>query len=257
MPFVEINGLTIPITGEPQMTDASKLRSSRTANNGLWLERLYYKRSWSMVTPLLDLDYAEALVYMLQGQGHHWSFNSDLYSDKGLTNVSGSWARASAAGKFGADYVIASTDIEIDFGAAYGQNWSVGVWELVGGTWEHHLKRSDGTTWEDGVEGTYAWAGNIDLDITGLLTLANGSYDDLVVTPYEVSDEVATGWPMSDPWGSNPYLRFRGDIYDRKTSSSSTMVEVGCTDVTLSHTMVGAAGRTSMKASVSFTIQER
>ena len=37
--------------------------------------------------------------------------------------------------------------------------------------------------WEDGVEGTYAWAGNIDIDITGLLTLANGSYDDLGLCP--------------------------------------------------------------------------
>ena len=51
---------------------------------------------------------------------------------------------------------------------------------------------------------------------------------------------MATGWLMSDPGGSSPYLRFRGDIYDRKTSSSSTIVEVGVPDVTLSHTMMVA-----------------
>ena len=39
-------------------------------------------------------------------------------------------------------------------------------------------------------------------------------------------------------WGSSPYLRFRGDIYDQRQAQSSTIVEVGCTDVTLSHTMV-------------------
>ena len=68
--------------------------------------------------------------------------------------MSGSWAQASSAGKFGADYVVASTDIEIDFGAYVAKTGASVVGSLSGGTWEHHLKRSDGTTWEDGVEGT-------------------------------------------------------------------------------------------------------
>ena len=63
MAFVEINEARHP---DRQRTPDDRRQQDQKLAHGQQravARRLYYKRSWSMVTPLLDLDYAEALVY--------------------------------------------------------------------------------------------------------------------------------------------------------------------------------------------------
>lgn len=257
MTFLALNDYELPVESIEQM-DMSKNNSGRSANHFGWSERIFVKNAWRVTTNLMTLDAAQSLVSMLKGRGHYWSFNSDLYSTKGLTDDgSGSWALVGSGAKFGSDCVEVDSSIIIALPATYENQWTVGIWtDLGAGAWQHRLQNSLGDQWQDGVKGTYAgWDYSPTLSDFGIPV---GVYDDLVILPYAISVELGNSWPLTSPWGPNPYLRASGDWHIDRPLAGADYTLVYCPDSPdLTHVQVGAISRSTYMAQVSFTIEEQ
>ena len=89
MPFLTINGLTIPISQGGQM-NSRKIGGVGRSIGGTYLEAVRaVKRQWQFrTTPMAQQD-AVALIGLLNGQGAHFSFDADAVADNGLTPASG------------------------------------------------------------------------------------------------------------------------------------------------------------------------
>jgi hypothetical protein len=110
MPFLQINGITVPVAewsrsqrpiGDSGRAFSGQQRSTRRA----------LKRSWRITTTPLTRVTAEALLALLQGQGDAWAFDSDLYSAKGNAMSSGTGIAVSAIqSKYGASSLALTGD---------------------------------------------------------------------------------------------------------------------------------------------------
>lgn len=256
MTFLQLNDWPIPCERIEQ-TDSSRDSSAVSVNGYFWSERIFNTRSWQVTTTLISLDDAEALFGLLTGRGHHWSFNSDLYSDKGLTdNGAGSWALVGSGAKFGSDCVEIDAGVTIALPSTYENQWTIGLWtDLGAGTWQHRLQTSDGDQWQDGVKGTFA--GWDYAPTASSFTIPVGVYDDLVILPYAASTDMGNNWPLTSPFGDIPYMRLEGDFSVVRPLAGASYTTVACEgSPSVSHVQVGASTRATYKAQVSFNLRE-
>ncbi len=83
--FLAINGWECPVRPAPQASRKGK-EFGRSHNNSLRSQvKGSQKRSWKLQTIFLPLEEADAWIGLLEGQGHVWPFNGDLYSSRGLS----------------------------------------------------------------------------------------------------------------------------------------------------------------------------
>ncbi len=84
MTYLKLNNITIPVAKggevEPQEIGSKK----RAFDGTLSADRRDIKRMWKYETKPLTASLARTLRGLVMGEGHYWSYNSDLYSDKGL-----------------------------------------------------------------------------------------------------------------------------------------------------------------------------
>lgn len=221
----KINIGSIVATAEEPKGERREVGDTAQSTNGaLRLTRQALKRNLVLRTVPLTIATAYAWECLLTGEGEVWSFDSSLYGSKGTgpsANV-GCTAPASSP-KYGAGRlsVPATTgSISYPFASSYGStaDWTVLVWRSTNGgsSWTHHVIRSDGSKWVNGVTSVAAttW-----LSVSsGTATIANttGSaveYDDLVVLPFAVPD----AWP-ADVYAAGaafpplPYIDITGDL---------------------------------------------
>jgi len=84
MAFLNLNGWQIPIRKGGQRQPVIIGERARSFN-GTWnVDRRELFDKWMFETTELRADDAEALVGLLQGRGHSWPYDADLYSGKGL-----------------------------------------------------------------------------------------------------------------------------------------------------------------------------
>ena len=215
MPYATINGITLPVaTGNGERSDDSLATQPRTASGGFTNEIRARRSKYAFTTGLLTLDEASTWELLLRGLGHRWSFDADLYSSKSLlftTDVNATIVTAHP--KFGAGNLqIVTTPVSYwDLDTPDG--WTVGVWYYNGGTWQHRLHTSNGTQWQDGVQGSYAWSL---APSVGIFSLDTGEWDDLVFLPFAITDAMGDAWPLADTFSALPTLTLDGDcVYNR------------------------------------------
>lgn len=196
----------------------------------------------SIPLPASDAFAWESLV---AGEGHHFSFDTSLYSSKGLGFASASGVtQVAGTPKFGTGVMrVGATTGTITYNAAANGYtavgiWTVMVWRYESSVWHHYVVTQTGHKWLDGVraDGTSTtW-----LSVSNAaVTIANTSgsaqdYDDLVVFPFNVLDS----WPplvfasaaVNGAYGDCPFLMVSGstvpEIAQRKMSGKAAVADV-------------------------------
>ena len=227
MAFLTINGWEVPVKidslqEEPERIGPRKRAidlTLRTSTRGI-------KRTWKFETPPLRPDVAAALVGLLQGRGHYWSFDEDLYSSKGLGPVAGYNAtQSTTGGKYGGKVDVTS----LSYAAGLPAKWTILVARRSGTVWENYAVRSDGAKWLNGVRNdalstTWLSVANGVLTLTGSPT----SYDELIVLPYlAVEAQIQAFHTRAAPFSSLPRLILSGNMLGNDT----VLVEGDVTDV--------------------------
>lgn len=229
MAFLTINGIDVEVAASspPAATSEEVGERVRAFDGTLRVSRHAIKLSYEFTTPPMSRADATALRRLLMGEGHAWSFDSTLYSSKGLggSSVTNAGQQASGSSKFGAGRLqVGATTGTITFAASLGSTWSVGLWRSTDGTtYTHYLVRSDGAKWVDGTRSdatATTW-----LSVSGgSLTIANTTgtavyYDDLVALPFLTAD---TWGPMlgvaTSAFSALPSLSVTGDMVEGTTT---------------------------------------
>lgn len=236
MPFLTVNGLTLSVADGSAKESFEEIGDTSRAFDGtLRRSRLTRKRILSVDTaPMLATD-AYAWEQLLAGEGHTWSFNTSLYSSKGLgPNASTGLTVNATAPQFGAGMMrvaAAGTPNTAVFATGLGSVWTVAVWvSVAAGPWGHFVVRSDGAKWVNGVRND--GAATAFLVVSGSVTLSGHTtdtvdYDDLVVLPYAVPDAWPETWGVAtSAFSALPALTLGGDVVPEGTRTVMGSVEV-------------------------------
>lgn len=202
--FLTINEFAFPVADGNASADDTVIGDEGRAFPGTAIsDSRDFKDEWSLQTPLVSVSEIDAHVALIQGRGHHWSFDSATdwhFSSKGLNVDSETGAThmtAAPAPKFGEGWIqlAAATQIEWQGGTRFTDQWTLMVWKHNGASWESFIKLDDGTVYTDGILGGAALF--LDIDSTGGIQLgdpaAGGTqdFDDLVALPYRITPSMA------------------------------------------------------------------
>lgn len=195
MPFMTLNGVTVPaalnatnrraseVIGEEARGHTGTDIGSVQTRKGVWHSKL---------TPQVAAT-ARAFRALVEGEGHVWSFDSNLYSSKGLGPSLSTGCAVGAGGKYG-------SRVKVDGGKRLGYtisgsatDYTLLYWKKAqnGGAWEHFINRS-GTIYRNGVaDGSVA------------LTSYDGSTLYLISPGYNWAADkiwIANDTPTPDDW---------------------------------------------------------
>tara|TARA_Y100000310_G_scaffold292510_1_gene321303 strand:+ start:754 stop:1512 length:759 start_codon:yes stop_codon:yes gene_type:complete len=225
MAFLEFMGYTVEIADGEAVESQIEFGDTHRSFNGTLLQtRRAIKREWELLTaPYIQAE-ATAIRKLLQGYGHHWSFDVNMYSSKGLNEKSGT-ATTPSGGKFN-DKLDVTADVQ--FATELTDDWTALLYRYDGADWVYYAVTSEGDEWEDGVKGSYdtSWMsvdgdGDLQLDISG----AN-DYDDVVAFPFLAPDQMIEdfhGETVAFP--DLPQLRIGGDIIPESTLTVACSVD--------------------------------
>lgn len=220
--------------GAPEEIGGANVRSY---GGSLMSSRRALKRSYTAESPLMSEADALAWQSLLMGEGHHFSFDSGLYSSKGLGPDAGYTAsQNTSASKFGAGQLsVDDTDGEITYAAQLGSVWTLMFYRFESAAWVHYVITSAGSKWVDGVQDDMATTTWISVS-SGSVTITNATgsavlYDDLVAVPYLF----LSAWPAlrsaaTAAWGATPSLAATGELI--KGGSATVRAQLGDTKIT-------------------------
>jgi hypothetical protein len=227
MPFLALNGIEIDALNDTFTETPREIGSTEPAFDGtLRRTRIARKRDVRFDTPWMLQSEARAWEGLIVGEGHSWSFDSHLYSSKGLgPNAGYAASQVTAAAKYGTGYLsVNATTGTITYAASLGSNWTIAYWMQVGGNWFHYVRTSAGDKWENGVQNNgLALKGTV---TSGSLVITNtdGSaalFDDVVALPFVVpSAWVASLYAATVAFSSLPKLDMTGDCLSETTTRS-------------------------------------
>ena len=199
MAFLTINGYDVPIANGQASLNYQKLgrqsRSYQGVLSGTYRARV---REWTLQTDIMDEANIEALVGLIDGTGHTWTFDNDLFSSKGLGPNSGYSVTVSTTGGKVGGFMTVATTTNIGWNT-FGVNvpYTVMVWKKdLGGNWQHYAINTTGDQFKNGASHTPVAGDNIThwfAYSAGSITLVgkeidgtNGAahYDELVAVPY-------------------------------------------------------------------------
>jgi hypothetical protein len=235
MSFCRINGIVLPVmlneaNEEPLLVEDAV----RMEDASLFVDRRAEKGKWTVSMSPQFAAYAAAFRKLLHGDGHYWSFDTSLYSSKGLgpSATAGSFAIGSTAPPpwLGAGRLRVQDTGFVRFTALSATSpWTASFARDVGNNvWIHYIINSAGQKWVDGVRNDAAsttffsvTAGVVELTSDlGDLT----SWDELIVYPFAFP----TDWPpqlyaFQNPASGNKQvgalrqLKLDGDVVDDAT----------------------------------------
>jgi len=148
--------------------------------------------SSSLEAVALGADDADMLANLIDIGGHHFPFDIDAHAESGLgpdTAAAGNWSivpATLAAGVHGNGYLNVFGSIVWD--PSLPTTWTVMAWRNVTGTAEHITVTSSGRKFSNGVRNDALVTTEL-LVSNGAVALTAGNYDDLVILPYELTDE--------------------------------------------------------------------
>lgn len=219
MAFARINGVVIDaLQGTVSSERKSLNRTERNWSGRPRRDEASIVRAWEMTACLQTASEADGLEGLLEGRGHHFSFDSDAFSDDGLgpdTPASGNYTIETDGNQvFGLGYLDITTSVVWD--TRIRGDWVVMYWRNVGLLSQQHIVvTSDSRKFVDGVRSDAT--ATTELTVSDAVALTAGSYDDLVVLPYLLPDDFITemyDWMSGEnnPFSSLPQLVLDGDI---------------------------------------------
>lgn len=225
MAWLKVNGIDVaPIVmaGNPPKGERRDIGEQAVAASGaMRTTRQVRKRDISFDTvPLSGAD-AHAWEALLAGEGHVWSFDTSLYSSKGLApSTLGSVVLSSE------QYVFGGKSAKIDNVAAntvFTSVWTYAAtvafrYAVSPAAFTHYVIRSDGAKWVNGTRNDAASTPFLTLQSTGFTFVGSGTekrfWDDVVAFPFLMP----TSWPAQlwsapiDAYPNTPYLTVYGDM---------------------------------------------
>lgn len=254
MKFLTINGHEISIQ---QKSPSNSPESGKIVERGpfgqlMGTRSFAEKNVLELKTTTLTPSEAKAIIGLVRGYGHSFSFDSDIYSDgKGLSPSD--WSNVSlvaSGGKFGGYLQINPGGyIKYDFsnpieGINYSQEWTILLWRKLEGTisaqhvsatqvnqsspviqdYSFYALKSDGEKFWNGEEKSWLDTSFISMN-NGLLTIngdnSNDSLniliDDLVVLPFHVTSQIISNiFNLKQAFSKLPRLNIAGEVVDRE-----------------------------------------
>lgn len=170
----------------------------------------------SATTKLIKLSEAISLESLCRrGNGNVWHCNNSVYSGAGLGMTDTPTFQAGTK-KFGTHAISISGSAGNVQIATVGSLYTVAAWAKDGaGDWEHHILRSDGAKWVDGVRNDGA---TLDIEVNAsVLELVDHAsntryFDDVVWLPFEIWDDWGADWPLAADFSDLPGLEITGDL---------------------------------------------
>jgi hypothetical protein len=250
MAYLTLNNINIPLTscrdsstrfGEP-IAHVYSGKPVKTQRKQL--------RTWVCTSAPLIASEAQSLRALIDGEGHHWSFNADLYSDMGLhADVGHTFTANSYNGTLGYPTGYTSTYLYTGAtGGSFSTGWSTysaSYWFHNTSTWVHATHTSAGTKYVNGTVST----GDFPTTLAGgVVTLAAGWYlDDLVILNTTVAQSHAASFAfLGRAFSALPKLYMTGDI--------GTYDVVGRVDSCETNNAASASGR--VMYTLEFTLVE-
>lgn len=245
MAFLKVNGIAVPVALDGASQDNEEFGASdRGAHATLVSHRYAFKDTWQFKVAHSEGPTALAFRELILGKGNVWSFETSLYSSRGVAMVtSGGAALTAVMSKYGAK------SLSIPNGAAYATvagilvgSWTVMFWSKPVPGYHHHVVRSDGAKWYDGARNDAAdfsfqldtSGGNLKLQNTssGGGSYADGYTDDLVVLPYLVpTDWPAQVYAAAAAFGQLPNHAVSGDLVEFGSGSKTAKGSVEGTEI--------------------------
>lgn len=259
MPALVINGITVSVGADSLSRSVEEVgERTRAFSGAAVLNRRWAKRVIECELPLASQVDQLAWMSLLRGEGHSWSFDSNVYSAKGLP-LSGATAVVGTTApvpKYGAGRLYTGAS-SVGAATQLGPAWTVMAWWWSGSAWVHHVVNSLGQKWANGVRADGTSTTWLSVSATGDLTLAATTYlDDLVTLPVVFP----TTWPpllyaTARAFPALPRLEAYGDLFPGSSASSPVYVR-GDVD-SLSYAPAWIAGTwTPMAATLSLTLRE-
>jgi hypothetical protein len=225
-PLLYVNG--IPVEASAAEVEPVRLGEVARSLNGLPRSSVrVQKKDYRFTTDVTGMarGEAEALRYLIEGEGHHWSFDVEGLSEgstssRGLVaaELIGSATTGDESGVHGNALVITGV---LKWNMGHTGAWSAMYFQDEGGSWAHYVVRRPSLTgtpevWRND-DKTDVDPGTVTMNTSGQLLVtdnAGGVVDDLVWLPYVVPDE----WPallwedrMLRPWQALPFVYATGD----------------------------------------------
>lgn len=193
MPFCTANGLTIPVELDSWSHSFTAFAEhDRPFNNQPRVHRSGVTEQVSFRTVCLSQADADSIVAIFERAGsHHWSFDADAWSDRGLGPEAGATYTLTAGGYAGATNRLTVTTAGIVYNPrlrADKHTISYARTSDGGTTWEFVTVRSDGKKWIDGV--------NNDAADTSELLVSNGGV--LLTSAFDYGEVSFLGAKLSD-----------------------------------------------------------
>jgi len=237
MPYLTLSGFEVSVSTQGSSYERTALGGETRAFGGqLVPERRSISRKLVAETPIGGREEHRALAGLVQGDGHKWNFDADLYSSKGLGPQAGYAITMSATGGVISGYVQVTSAGSLTYRKIQPGDYSVMVWKYVGAAWIQYalvfdMSAGSTTQYKAGAPHTPAGSDNIlnwfaystgtgdftlsGKDIAG--TNANSRYDELVIVPYAMTAAMVSAFHVEVqttgvPFSELPLLNVAGDI---------------------------------------------
>jgi hypothetical protein len=255
MPFLSVNGWTVTAENEsPNESHIYHGEIGRSWSNRPNRARRSIPREWSLKSLCRTIGDADTLEALIEGRGHHFSFDFDAFSDSGLGPTAGSTytiEEDSPVHGLGRLDIISPFTVTWDAELISGR-YTIMYWRTILATPVHVTVRSDGAKWEDGVRDDSL--STTELLVTGgAVQLAVGDYDDLVILPVAASEdfiEQTYTFMAAQAYSRLPRLIVDGDI------TSNVQLECLGKIETEPHIQFGGAAWVNNARHVAFKISE-
>lgn len=154
MPFMTLNGVTVPAALNATKRRASEVIGEEArGHTGTDIGSVQTRKGvWdSKLTPQVAAT-ARAFRALVEGEGHVWSFDSNLYSSKGLGPSVSTGCAVGAGGKYGSRVKLDGGQALSYLVSGHATQWTALYWKKSqnGGTWEHFIVCGDGTKYKNG-----------------------------------------------------------------------------------------------------------
>ena len=231
MAFITLNGIALSVLANSGDRDDLEIGEglSRAFDGSAQRSVRAWKRQWTLSTIPDVPSVSQAFVALLQGRGHRWSFDTDLYSDQGLGPSASSATSIAAGGRWSNAMLFTTSGGSLSYaGLAGALGFTLLVWHEDSGVWNDYALtwNAAGTltnVYKNGVAQAVALPAFITsfTIATGTLVLvANASstsraFDDMVAWPFEAP---AAWLPQvyafrnAGPWSFGPTFTMSGTL---------------------------------------------
>jgi hypothetical protein len=237
MSYLTLSGFNVPVSVTSASFASEAIGGRSRAFSGQALpERRALVRTFTLGSPVDTRADAQALIGLIEGNGHKWNFDADLYSSKGLGPQAGYTITMSATGGVISGYVQVTSAQSITWRKLQYSDYSVMIYKYTGGAWHQYVLTYDISTnttvqYKDGAPhspvagdsilnwfsfttstGDFTFLGK---DIDG--ANANARYDELVIVPWLMTASMVSSFhaqiaTAGIPFSELPLLNVAGDI---------------------------------------------